>query len=275
LRLLRNKKQAAYYLFSVFCLLLVTSTVFAQQFAPDIQRIIDKKMIIIAMLEKDQPPFFMKNEDDSLVGFDVELARGIAKELGVKAVFNRTSKTFDGTVDLVVNRQADIAISKLSITLSRAQKVLFTHPYVVLRKALLINQLNFAKAVKGQDQIDFIKNLRGDLGVLAASSYVGFAKKMFPHVEIHEFKQWEDLVTAVEKGEILAVFRDELEIKKVVRNNHYSVLKLQTVAFKDTKDPIAMAVSPDCRHLLFWLNLYLDSLNMDMDADKLLDKYYE
>lgn len=245
----------------------------AGEYPSDIQKIIDKKEIVIAMYEKDQSPFFMVTKSGELVGFDVELGRGIAKELGVKAVFNRSPESFNGTVDLVVQKKADIVISKLSRTLTRAKKVLFTKPYIILRKGLLINRLQLARAKKGKSTFEFIKSLTGKIGVIADSSYVGFGQRMFPKARMIEFPSWEDITEAVINGEVIAGFRDELEIKKIIKSASDQVIKLQSVVFKDTKDPIAIAVSCDSPHLLQWLNQYLDSFNNGVTADKLLDKY--
>ena len=245
----------------------------AGEYPPDIQKIIDKKEIVIAMYEKDQSPFFMVTKSGELVGFDVDIARGIAKELGVKAVFNRSSISFNGTVNLVVTKEADLVISKLSRTLTRAKKVLFTKPYIVLRKGLLINRLRLAQAKKGRSTSVFIQSLTGKIGVIADSSYVGFGKRMFPNARMVEFPNWKDITEAVIDGQVTAGFRDELEIKKIIRSASDQVIKLQSVVFKDTKDPIAIAVSTDAPHLLHWLNQYLDSFNSVMTADKLIEKF--
>lgn len=239
----------------------------------DIQRIIDKNEIVVALYERDQLPFFKVDKNGDLQGFDIELAKGIAAELGVNVRFNRKAKTFNETVDLVVRGEADIVISKLSKTLARAKKVFYTKPYIVLRKGLLINRLRMAQAKKGRSSEQFIKNLTGMLGVIAGTSYVGFAKTMFPHVEIIEYPTWEEVVDAVTHGKVIAAFRDELELKKVIKHKPNAIINLQTVIFEDTKDPIAIAVSSDAPHLLFWLNLYLDTKNIDINADKLLDRF--
>jgi polar amino acid transport system substrate-binding protein len=221
----------------------------------------------------DQPPFFMVNKKGELDGLDVSLGKDIARELGVKVEFNRTAKTFNDVVELIVRKEADVAISKLSITMKRAEKVLFTRPYIVLRKGLLVNRLKMAQADADDDPIEFIVHMSGEIGVIAASSYVGFAHRMFPEATIKEFSTWDDVISALLDGPILAAFYDELEIKKIIRMRPSMLIDVQTVIFKDAKDPIAMAVSWDNTHLLFWLNEYLETRNFDLDADKLLSKY--
>jgi len=261
----------------IICFLFLTasflSNVSAQDYPADIQKIIDKNKLVIALYEKDQPPFFMADKNGELQGFDIELAKGIADELGVIAEFNKSAKTFNETVDLVVNGQADIVISKLSRTLKRAKRVLFTKPYIVLRKGLLVNRLKVAQAAKGMGQARFIKNITGNIGVIADTSYVGYAKTMFPKADITEYPDWKDVVTAVTKGNIIAAFRDELELKKIIKDKSDAIITLQTVIFKDTKDPISIAVSSDSPHLCFWINQYLDEKNIYTDVDELLDRF--
>src|SRR5256712_11914280 len=107
--------------------------------APDIKASLDRGELIVAMTEGDQPPFYYVGPDGQLAGLDATLARDIASRLGVKVSFNRNPKSFNEVVELVAQGGADIAISKLSRTLVRAQMVRFTRPYVTFRHAMLLN----------------------------------------------------------------------------------------------------------------------------------------
>ncbi|WP_455381908.1 substrate-binding periplasmic protein, partial [Salinispira pacifica] len=150
----------------------------------------------------------------------------------------------------------------------------FSNPYIVFHQALILNRLELArKAPTTDDVVDFIKNFTGKIGVIAGSSYVAYAKNNFPHATIEQFPTWEKIVDAVFDGSILAGYRDEMEIKKIIRSRADSSLKVKTVVLKDTEDNIAIAVAPQNTHLLYWINLLLDSLNLDLNADKLLDRY--
>jgi polar amino acid transport system substrate-binding protein len=240
---------------------------------PGIQRIKERGKLIIAMLNEDHPPFFMVSKKGELYGLDVKLGTDIANQLGVEVEFTRKAKSFDEVIAMVIRKEADVAISKLSKTLERSEKVLFTDPYIILRQGLLVDRLKIARIKEDEDPIEFITHLRGDIGVIASSSYVEFAQRMFPKATIKEFGTWEDVIAALEKGDILAAFRDELEIKKIIRAKPHISLDVQTVIFKDTKDPIAMAVSRDNTLFLYWLNEYLEVRDFNLDADKLLSEY--
>ncbi|OQW92179.1 MAG: hypothetical protein BWK79_15225 [Beggiatoa sp. IS2] len=248
-----------------------------ESYPPDIKRILERGEIIVAMLDTDSPPFFFHKESgEERYGLDIELAHGVAEKLGVKLKFNRTAKTFNEVVDIIVRGEADVAISKLSRTLERAKKVLFSEPYIIFHHGLLINRLRMAQISHGQNSKAFVQNLEGKIGVIAASSYVGYAKQKFPHAEIVEYKNWQpDIIDAVLNGDILAAYRDELEIKKAAYGNPEAALKVQTAVLIDTEDAIAMAVNWRDTHLLYWINEYIHSLNLQLTADKLLRKYPE
>jgi polar amino acid transport system substrate-binding protein len=94
--------------------------------APDIKAILDRGELIVAMTAGDQPPFYYVEPNGQLAGLDATLARDIASRLGVKVSFNRSPKSFNEVVELVAQGGADVAISKLSRTLVRAQMVRFT-----------------------------------------------------------------------------------------------------------------------------------------------------
>ena len=242
--------------------------------APEIQRIIDRGELIVAIHSKDQPPFFFVDDNNELIGFDIEIAKGLAEEFGVNVEFNRDAQGFNDLVDIVDKGEADMAISKLSRTLKRSKIIKYSMPYIVFRQALVVNRLELAKKAPSNEDIPpFIKDFTGKLGVIAHSSYVNYAKKNFPRSTIVELPTWGDVIEAVFAGEILAGYRDELEIKKIIKSRNDASLKVNSIIIKDEIDPIAIAIKRDNDQLLYWVNLYLETLNIKVNADQLLDRY--
>ena len=244
------------------------------EFSDDIQKILDHKKLVIAVLGIDNPPFFQVNYDGQLVGLDIELGQSLAEELGVEVQFDRTAQTFNEVVERVQNHQADLAISKLSISTNRAKKILFSLPYVTMRQGLLVNRLELAKKAQNQRPETVIQNLDGKLGVIKGTQYaLVFAKKKFPKAEIVEFPVWDDVVAAVKSGEILAAYRDELEVKKVLLQKPDAALDIQTVALTDTKDLLAVVIHRDHNNLQNFVNTYLEINSFNYSVDQLIDKY--
>lgn len=248
-----------------------------ENYPPDMKRILERGELVVAMTQKDMPPFYFVDKDQQMAGVDVELAKKMAKELGVKLRFNRTAKTFNGVVEKVFHREADIAISKLSRTLTRAKKVRFSKPYVVFRQGLLINRLKLAREISDVNEVTvtrFLKNCKRKVGVIKSSSFAEYAKKLFPKAKVEEYSTWEpEIINAVLAGDVLLAYRDEMEIKKVIRGYADAALKLKTVVLKDKTDEIAMAINWKDTHFLAWVNIFLENQHLELTAERILDKY--
>ena len=85
----------------------------------------DKKVTI--GLDDTFVPMGFKDKDGKIVGFDVDLAKAVFKEYGIKADFQpidwsmKENELENGTIDLIWNGY--------TVTKSREKKVLFTDPY--------------------------------------------------------------------------------------------------------------------------------------------------
>lgn len=240
---------------------------------PDIQRILERGKLVVAILGRDNSPFFMDLGNGELGGLDIRLAQAIADQLGVDLELNRSAKTFNDVVETVYGGSADLAISKISRTMQRAMRVRFSRPYLQMRQGLLINRLQVAQQTKSRNITETIRNLEGKVGVIKGSSYVGFLQQQFPKATIVEMASWPAIVDAVIDGEILAGYRDELEIKKVALTQPDAALHLQTVALTDTRDALAAVLPWASTHLLAFINQHLETLDKDYTVDGLLEEY--
>ena len=156
---------------------------------------------------------------------------------------------------------------------------LYTQPYITFRQALLVNRLQLAKLVPESELSSFVRSFRGKLGLIANSSYVGYAQANFSSAEITQFPSWDNAVDALFSGEVLAVYRDELEILKILATRKDAALLAKAVFLTDLRDPIAIAVSKDAPVLKAWLDIFLDeyiALHADeLSAQSLVDRYFK
>jgi len=227
--------------------------------APEIKAILDSGYIVFAMTTSDHKPYFYNHKTTGeLIGIDVELAYAIANHLGVRALFNRNAATFDEVVMIVADKEADIALSKLSRTTQRAKLVRYTNSYITFRQGLLVNRLEYAR-IGSEDKLpNFIRNYHGTLGVIQNSSYHAFALVNFPNAELIFFNNWHEAVDALYNNEVIAIYRDEAEILIVNKTRKDSSLLMKPVFFNDKHDSIAMAISNDAPLLQEWLNIFLE-----------------
>jgi ABC-type amino acid transport substrate-binding protein len=238
--------------------------------APDIGRIKQRGELVIAMLATDTPPFFYEKNGE-LVGLEVDLAKSIAQALNVEVRFNREAKSFNEVVDLVVQRRADLGISKLSRTLTRAQMVHFSHPYLTLNHSLVINRVAFARLASNMRIEDAIRQYSGSLGVISQSSFADFAKSNFSKAKVTEYPNWIEVLKAVNTGEVMAAYRDEFEIKRLLKETPSAALTLRTVTLKDLEDTLGIAVGVNDPTLLAFVNQVLSQKRDKLDIQKVLN----
>ena len=238
--------------------------------APDIARIVTRGELVVAMRSADTPPFFYMKKGE-LVGLEVDLAKAIAKELKVQVRFERSAQNFNEVVDVVALREADLGLSKLSRTLARAQVISFTDPYLKLNHALILNRVKFAELARNRDFSTVIRSFNGTLGVIQQSSFEYYAQKNFPQAKIRGFNSWEDVIFALKKGEIMGAYRDELEIKRILKSDPTIALTLRTVTFKDLEDSLGIAVGIQDITLLAFVNQFLADSTDKMTIEKVLN----
>lgn len=252
----------------------------------DIARIKDRGTLLVAQFQGARPGFFI--EDDArrypgklsydadghrVVGYDIDLAHRIASELGVTLKVVRTYPDFNAVCRAVANGEADIAISKLSVTYHRSQYVAYSHPYVTLRMGLLINRLMESQSGRGPDPAGLCNHPNARLGIIAKTSFVEFAKELFPQAQCVEYPDQETLVRAVRKGEVLAAFYEEFEIRKAIRLFPDMSIYCRETYLPGHEDSIAMAVSPASPTLLSFVNLLLAREGLVTTVDAVLGEY--
>ncbi len=106
--------------------------------------------IVIAM-EGCWAPWTYHDENDTLVGFDVEVGKLIAQKLGVKAKFVEVD--WDGIFAGIDAKRYDMACNGVGYTEERALKYDFTAPYAFTHTALIVK--------KSDDSIKSFSDLKG------------------------------------------------------------------------------------------------------------------
>ncbi len=112
---------------------LLTITVSADQ---DLLAKIQERGTIIIGLEGDWAPWSFVDENDQLMGFDVEVARAIAAKLGVEAEI--IPGEWDGLFAGMDAGRYDIVVNGVEVTPERTEKYDFADPYAYIRTALIV-----------------------------------------------------------------------------------------------------------------------------------------
>jgi ABC-type amino acid transport substrate-binding protein len=239
--------------------------------ARDLQSIIDSGLLRVAVTRFDLPSFHSLRPDGTLSGAEVEMARQIGRAMGIKVEFIKDADSFDAVVDLVAGGRADIGISKLSQTYNRLQRVRFSEPYLTLRHALLFKRAAIARGANGQSPAVVLQGFHGKLGVIAGSAYVDFAKANFPEADVMEARTWQDAIASLLAGEVDAIYRDEFEIRRIVKNSPALNVQFGTAAIVDQNALLSIAICDTCSKLQELINFHLGQTKNNITLKTLLD----
>ena len=81
-------------------------------------------------------PFTFHDPSGALVGFDVEIGRAVAQELGVDAEF--VEGPWDGLIAGIDANRYDVVINQVGINAERQAKYDFSEPYIASKAALVV-----------------------------------------------------------------------------------------------------------------------------------------
>lgn len=240
---------------------------------PDIRAIRERGYLIVAMMVQDRYPFYYVNDTGELAGLEVDLAKDIARHLGVDVVFDRTPQTFNGVVDYVAQGFADIGMSKLSITLPRAQQVLFTRPYMVLPQTILVNRAALAASRAGSNALEVLRLPGQRIAVMDGSVFVEYGRQLFPQAILVPYDNPEDLFDAVINGDVVATTYDQAQTSGLLYQRPELRIFLQEYIIPGIIDPLAIAVPWQSVWLHQWLNTYLELRDETWTVEQLFEMY--
>ena len=154
----------------------------------------------------DQPGLGLRNPDGSFSGFDVEVAKYVAGQLGVpeeSIEFKEAPSAQRET--LIQNGEVDYVVATYSITDSRKEKVDFAGPYFIAGQSLLVRADD--TEITGPDSLNGGKRLCSVAGSTPAQNVKdNYAKD----VQLQEFDTYSLCVEALRNGAVDAVTTDDI-----------------------------------------------------------------
>ena len=91
---------------------------------------------LVIATEGDWSPWTFHDENNELVGFDIDLGKAIAEYIGVEARFEETN--WDAILAGVDSGRFDIACNGVSVTDERSEKYTFSTPYIYAPTVLVV-----------------------------------------------------------------------------------------------------------------------------------------
>ena len=143
-------------------------------------------------------PFGFYNKDGQPDGYDVDLAKELAKEMGVKLeVVNTTSAN---RIPNLQTDKVDVVFCNFTRNLERAKEISFTTPYVVASEALLVKKTSGIKS---------IQDMSGrTIATVKGSTNGDEVRALNMQVKIQEYDSSEAAILAVKQGQADAMIED-------------------------------------------------------------------
>ena len=166
----------------------------------NLQEKVVKKGKLVVAISPDYALFEFKalvNGKDTIVGADVELAKAIAEELGVK--LELSSMSFDNVLSSLQTGKADMAISGLSATKERKNAYDFSDPYYETENAILVKSSNLDKFAS----IDSLANQK--VAVQKGTIEEGLAKDQLKDSKIVSLTAMGEAINELKSGQVQAV----------------------------------------------------------------------
>ncbi|MBT2639993.1 MULTISPECIES: amino acid ABC transporter substrate-binding protein [unclassified Bacillus (in: firmicutes)] len=101
---------------------------------------VEKEGKLLVGTEGTYPPFTFHDKDGNLTGFDVDIAKEVAKRLGVQAEFKETQ--WDAMFAGLDAKRFDMVANQVGIKPEREEKYLFSSPYITSTAVLIAHEDN-------------------------------------------------------------------------------------------------------------------------------------
>lgn len=147
--------------------------------------------------EASYPPFESMDASNKIVGFDVDLANALCKQIDATCTFSNQS--FDSLIPSLKFRRIDAVMAGMDITPEREKQVLFSTPYYD-NSALFVGQ-------KGK--VADIAALKGKkVGVQNGTTHQKFIMDKHPEMTTVPYDSYQNAKLDLQNGRIDAVFGD-------------------------------------------------------------------
>lgn len=221
---------------------------------------------LVVGLSPDYPPF-ENLEGDELVGFEVDLGKALAEELGLE--YENKNLQFDAIIPAVVaGGQVDIGMSGFTVTPERAEQIDFTDSFytddqaVAVMKDSGITEDNAATELNTEDVI---------IAVQSGTTGETYAQENYPNATIQPYGNSTDCFAAMQAGQANAVCTNKAVVDKMLKDAYQNA---EVVAVSATGEEYAIVVSKDNPQLTEALNAALQKLKDDGTLDELTAKWF-
>lgn len=183
--------------------MMVTDDLYAQSVAQlmtkesTLEQVMKRKVLRVGM--STFVPWAMKDKTGKLIGFEIDVARRLAKDMGVDIEFVPTN--WSGIIPALLVGKFDVVIGGMGITPGRNLKVNFSIPYDYTGMSIVAHK----KIANGFDSLEDFNKPSVILAARMGSTPVDAAKKYMPNAELRLFNDESQVFQELINGRVHAV----------------------------------------------------------------------
>ena len=208
-------------------------------------------------------PWAMKSKTGEFVGFEIDVARQLAEDMGVKVEFIPTK--WAGIIPALLTGKFDVIIGGMGLRPKRALKVNFTIPYDYSGMSMVAHKEKAA----GFNSLDDFNKPDVQLAVKLGTTAVMAAKKYIPKAKLRLFEDEAQAYQELRNGNVHAVVgsapRPAYEAVK------YADTLFMPMRDNFTKEPIGFALRKGDFDTMVFFNSWIQTKR---DQGWLQDKHY-
>ncbi|MCG6201079.1 transporter substrate-binding domain-containing protein [Psychromonas antarctica] len=211
-------------------------------------------------------PFEMKSKNNNYVGFDIDLGKEMARQMGVKYVPVNTA--WDGIIPALITGKCDLIMAGMTINAQRNMKVNFADPYIVVGQSIILNP-------KLRGKISSYKDLNApEYTVTSKLGTTGevVVKRMLSKAKYNAFETETDAAMEVINGKADAMIYDMPFVSIYTAQNSD---KVDSILEPFTYEPLGWAVKQGDADMINFLNNFLRQIKGDGTYDRIYDKWFK
>ena len=251
----------------IFCILLLMCFIFCgcgtKKHANDFKTIKKRGRIIVGV-RSDTRPFGYRDINGNMQGFDIDLARSIAKHIFADSgAVEFVPVTAENRMSMLTSEKVDIVIATMSITDQRRMIVDFSQPYYVAGQAIL---------VRNNQNIASIRQLNGRKVIIVYGSTGEMSVRInAPEAIIRGYKDYGLAYKALKRGDADAMIADDTILYNLALDD--PTVKILKKRF--SKEPYAVAFRKGAasKQLKNAINFQIDFLEHSGELYKMKKKW--
>jgi len=200
-------------------------------------------------------PWAMKDKKGNLVGFEVDVAKELAKDMGLEVELVPTK--WDGIIPALLTGKFDVIIGGMGITPQRALQVNFTAPYEYSGMGIVAHK----KKAPGYTSLEDFNKSDVEIAVKLGTTAEAAAMKRMPNAKLRRFQDEAQAYQELRNGNVHAVVGSAP--KPAYEAAAYPETLYLPLEGTFTKEPIGFAVrkgDPDTlAYFNSWINLKWES----------------